>query len=76
MSTVTDHKDVLVRAVKTFVQAFLAVWGVPAILGWLSGSQPLDVGALRAAAVAGFAAVIALVWNYFLLWSEQSKAKE
>lgn len=60
-------KDVWVRVVKTFVQAFLAVWGVPAILGFLSGSQPVDVGLVRSALVGGFAAVIALLWNLFLV---------
>lgn len=59
-------KDVWTRVVKTFIQAFLAVWGVPAILGTLSGSQPIDVGLIRSAAVAGFAAAIALLWNLFL----------
>lgn len=62
-------KAVWTRVAKTFVQAFLAVWGVPAILGFLAGSQPIDVGALRSALVAGFAAVIAYGWNVFLVWS-------
>lgn len=66
-------KDVWTRVVKTFVAAFLAVWGVPAILGWLSGSQPIDTSTVRAAAVAGFAAVITLVWNLFLKWSDKPK---
>lgn len=59
-------KSAALRAIRTFVQAFLAVWGVPQILGWLSGSQPLDVGAARAALVAGVAAVIAWLWRTFL----------
>jgi hypothetical protein len=56
----------VVRALRTFVQTFLAVYGVPAILGALSGSQPLDLSALRSAAVAGFAASIALLWRLYL----------
>lgn len=69
-----ENKAVWTRVVKTFVQAFLAVWGVPAILGFLAGSQPVDVGALRSALVAGFAAVIALAWNLFLTWSDKPDA--
>lgn len=56
-------KSAVIRGVRTFVAAFLAVYGVPAILGALSGSQPIDTNALRAAAVAGFAAIISLVWR-------------
>lgn len=54
------------KVVRVFVYAFLAVDPAPALIGALSGSQPLDVGALRAAAVAGVAAVVALVWNAVL----------
>jgi hypothetical protein len=42
------------------------VWGVPQLLAWISGSTPLDVTALRAAAAAGIAAVIAFLWRTFL----------
>lgn len=56
----------VVRGVRTFVAAFLAVYGVPAILGALAGSQPIDTTALRSAAVAGFAAIISLLWRAFL----------
>lgn len=51
------------KAVRVFVFAFLAVDPAPALIGVLSGSQPLDVGALRAAAVAGVAALVAFFWN-------------
>lgn len=51
------------KAVRVFVYAFLGVYGAPALVGALSGSQPLDTTALRAAAVAGLIAVIALFWN-------------
>lgn len=51
------------KVVRVFVYAFLGVYGAPAIIGALSGSQPVDVNALRAAAVAGLVAVIALFWN-------------
>ena len=53
-------------AVITFVAAFLAVEPVSNLIGIASGSQPVDVSALRAAAVAGVAAVIALVWHSFV----------
>ena len=59
-------KPAMIRGLRTFVAAFLAVYGVPAIIGALSGSQPLDTTALRAAAVAGFAATISLLWRQFL----------
>jgi len=51
------------KVVRVFVYAFLGVYGAPAIIGALSGSQPVDVNALRAAAVAGLVAVIGLFWN-------------
>lgn len=66
MNQQSHFQVAVVRGIRTFVAAFLAVYGVPAILGSLAGSQPIDVGALRSAAVAGFAAVIALVWRAFI----------
>jgi hypothetical protein len=54
------------RAVRSFVVAFLAIYPAPAVLGALSGSQPLDTSAARAAAVAGIAAVAAYVWRAFI----------
>jgi hypothetical protein len=53
----------LKKGVRVFVYAFLGVYGAPALIGALSGSQPLDTTALRAAGVAGIIAVIALFWN-------------
>jgi len=53
----------LKKAVRVFVYAFLAVYGVPQILAAASGSAPIDTTALRAAAVAGIAALIGYVWN-------------
>jgi len=61
-----DLQSGIIRGVRTFVAAFLAVYGAPALLGALSGSQPLDTSALRAAAVAGIAAVISLFWRAVL----------
>jgi hypothetical protein len=51
------------KTARVFVYAFLGVYGAPALIGAASGSQPLDVNALRSAAVAGIVAVIALFWN-------------
>lgn len=56
----------IVRAVRTFVAAFLAIYGAPALLGAAAGSQPIDTTALRGAAVAGIAAVISLFWRAVL----------
>jgi predicted MFS family arabinose efflux permease len=64
--TSVDFKAAVVRGIRTFVAAFLAVYGAPALIGALSGSQPLDTSALRAAAVAGVAALISLLWRTFL----------
>lgn len=60
-------KDVWIRVTKTFVAAFLGVWGLPAILGTITGSQPLDVGVLRAAASAGIVAALTYLWNLYLV---------
>ena len=55
-----------VRGVRTFVAAFLAVYPAPAIIDWASGNTLLDTSALRAAGVAGIAAVVSLAWRAFL----------
>lgn len=54
------------RVARTFVAAFLAVYPASAIIGAAAGSQPVDVNAARAAAVAGLAAVVTLIWNAVL----------
>jgi predicted MFS family arabinose efflux permease len=54
------------RGLRTFVQAFLGVYGVSNLIGALSGSQPIDTSALRAAGVAGILAVIAIAWRAFV----------
>ena len=53
----------LKKAVRVFGYAFVAVYPIPAIIGAASGSQPLDTHALRAAAVAGIAGLVAYAWN-------------
>ncbi len=61
--------DWLVRALKTFVQAFFGVY-VPAVCAMLSGGWPESVSAawalLAPAAAAGLSAAIAAVWNLIL----------
>ena len=61
-------RDAAVRALKTFVQAFIpAAAAVPAMVakGDLEGAQLL----LGAGLLAGSAALIAFVWNILLDWS-------
>lgn len=56
----------LKRGIRVFVFGFLGVYGAPALIGALSGSQPIDTSALRAAGVAGLVAVVAMLWNAFM----------
>lgn len=64
MPTITTAE--IKATVIAFVAAFLAVEPVSNLIGMASGSQPVDVGALRAAAVAGVAAVLVLVYHAFI----------
>lgn len=57
-----DVRDILVRAVKTFVQSFLSAATVVMVIGG-------DVPALKAAAVAAGSAALSVVWNAALQWS-------
>lgn len=61
--------DWLIRALKTFVQAFLGVL-IPAIVGVLNGGLPVDWGAAKvtliSALMAALAAGISAVWNISL----------
>ena len=59
-------KSAFIRGIRTFVAAFLAIYPASNIIGAFSGSQPLDTSALRAAAVAGVAALVSLVWRAFI----------
>lgn len=66
-------KDWMIRAIKTFVQAFFGVL-IPAVVSMLSGGFPESVSAawviLAPAVSAALAAAISAVWNW---WLEQSK---
>lgn len=73
MPTVTSAE--VKAAVVTFVAAFLAVEPAANLIGMASGSQPVDVNTLRAAAVAAIAAVIAFVWNAFVGQPATGRAK-
>ena len=61
--------DWLIRALKTFVQAFLGVL-IPAVVGVLNGGLPVDWGAAKvtliSALMAALAAGISAVWNICL----------
>lgn len=61
--------DWAIRAIKTFVQAFLGVF-IPAILAVLNGGFPVDWGAakvtLLSALLAALSAGISAVWNIAL----------
>ena len=66
MNQQSHFQVAVVRGVRTFVAAFLAIYPAPAIIAWASGSELLDTSALRSAGVAGIAAVISLLWRAFL----------
>ena len=61
--------DWAIRAVKTFVQAFLGVL-IPAVVGVLNGGLPVDWGGVKitiaSALMAALAAGISAVWNIAL----------
>lgn len=62
-------KDWMIRALKTFVQAFFGVF-IPAVCALLAGGWPESVAAawvvLAPAAAAGLSAAISAVWNICL----------
>ena len=55
-----DVKDLVVRAGKTFWQAFVAAFVLPVVA--------LDVSAWKAAAAAAGAAGLSAVWNFLYGW--------
>ena len=60
------NSKLVVKAAEAFVVAFLAVEPVSNLIGMVSGSQPVDLSTLRAAAVAGVAAAVAYVYHAVL----------
>jgi len=59
-------KALLLKAAEAFVVAFLAVEPVANLIGVVTGSQPVDLSTLRAAAVAGVAAAVAYLYHAVL----------
>lgn len=56
----------LKKGVRTFVQAFIAVYGGTNLINALGGSTQFDPALLRSAAAAGLVAIATLLWNAFL----------
>lgn len=54
------------RAVRSFIQAFLVVYPGQALINWAMGNSALDTNLLRAAAIAGAVAVLSFLWRYLL----------
>lgn len=54
------------KTVRIFAYAFIGLYPVNNLIGTVSGSQPLDVHALRAAGAAGVIAVLGFFWNAFV----------
>ena len=69
-------KDVLIRAVKTFVQAFFGIL-VPEITMLLQGTLPADWEGWKIALIpllcSALAAGISAVWNVVLLYLKEGK---
>lgn len=59
-------KDILVRAAKTFVQAFIATLAV---------ANMTDNDSVKAAVVAAVAAGVSAVWNTLILANEARKSE-
>lgn len=59
-------QQAVMRALRTFIQAFLVVYPGQALINWAMGNGALDMDLLRAAAVSGGIAVLSFVWRYFL----------
>jgi hypothetical protein len=54
------------RAIRSFIQAFLVVYPGQALINWAVGTGQLDTNLLRAAAVSGGVAALSFVWRMFL----------
>lgn len=67
MFNTLNHKDVLVRALKTFVAAFLPIFGAGLVnlqSQFVNGGLSASKSALVALIVAAISAGITAVWNY------------
>ena len=54
------------KTVRTFVQAFIAVYGGTNLINALGGTTQFDPALLRSAAAAGLVAVATFLWNAVL----------
>lgn len=61
-----NYKDILSRAVKTFIQAFLAVFLAQLTVGVLGDMNAL-LALAQSASLAGLAALISFLQNRFLV---------
>lgn len=59
-------QQAVLRALRSFVQAFLVVYPGQALINWAMGNAALDTNLLRAAAISGGVAALSFVWRYFL----------
>lgn len=66
MSRSDTIRSGVIRAIRSFVVAFIVIDPVQNLIGAASGSQPLDTSALRAAAVAGLIAAGSFIWRTFI----------
>lgn len=51
------------KAIRLAAYAFIALYPVSNVIGNVTGSQPVDVSALKAAAGAAVVAAIGVLWN-------------
>ena len=54
------------RAIRSFIQAFLVVYPGQALINWAVGTGQLDTHLLRAAAISGGVAALSFIWRMFL----------
>jgi hypothetical protein len=59
-------EQAVLRALRSFVQAFLVVYPGQALINWAVGTGHLDTHLLRAAAISGGVAALSFVWRMFL----------
>lgn len=59
-------QQAVLRALRSFVQAFLVVYPGQALINWAMGNGALDTNLLRAAAISGGVAVLSFLWRYLL----------
>ena len=59
-------EQAVLRALRTFVQAFLVIYPGSALIGWATGQVSLDTNMLKAAAISGAIAALSFLWRFFL----------